>query len=71
LALLLLVAGVDLLLISHSPELQAQAVAILEEAYKEGIINDDMIDRSLRRVLKIRSTFKQVEAVQNIDNNEP
>jgi beta-N-acetylhexosaminidase len=64
-------AGVDLLLISHSPELQAEAVVILEEAYKEGIINDEMINQSLRRVLKIRSTIKQVEAVQNIDNNEP
>jgi beta-N-acetylhexosaminidase len=64
-------AGVDLLLISHSPELQAEAVVILEEAYKEGIINDEMIDQSLSRVLKVRSTFKQVEAAQNIDNNGP
>lgn len=64
-------AGVDLLLISHSLELQAEAVVILEEAYKEGIINDEMIDQSLSRVLKVRSTFKQVEAVQSIDNNGP
>jgi beta-N-acetylhexosaminidase len=48
-------AGVDLLLISHSPELQAEAVHILEEAYKEGKISDEHLNSSLRRVLEIKS----------------
>ncbi len=64
-------AGVDLLLISHTPELQAEAVVILEDAYKKGIITDERIDSSLRRVLKNRSAIERVAVVRNTGNNGP
>lgn len=64
-------AGVDLLLISHSPGLQTEAVDFLEDAYKQGIISDERIDSSLRRVLKVRSNIKRAEEARNIGNNGP
>ncbi len=47
-------AGVDLLLIGHSDELQAEAVHILEEAYAEGMITEERLNSSLRRVMEMQ-----------------
>jgi beta-N-acetylhexosaminidase len=47
-------AGVDLLLIGHSYDAQVDAVRILEEAYDAGIISDERLNSSLRRVMEIR-----------------
>jgi beta-N-acetylhexosaminidase len=47
-------AGVDLLLIGHSDELQAEAVRILEEAYAEGKITEERLNSSLRRVMEMQ-----------------
>ena len=48
-------SGVDLLLIGHSDELQAEAVHILEEAYAEGKISEERLDSSLRRVMEMQN----------------
>ncbi len=55
-------AGVDLLLICHSPDLQTEAVHILEEAYNEGLITDERLNSSLRRVLELK--YKNQETQQ-------
>lgn len=51
-------AGVDLLLIGHSDELQAEAVRILEEAYAEGKITEERLNSSLRRVMEMQQALK-------------
>ena len=50
-------AGIDLLLVGHSSELQEEAVHILEKAYIEGIISDERLNSSLRRILKLQENF--------------
>jgi beta-N-acetylhexosaminidase len=50
-------AGVDLLLIGHSDELQAEAVRILEEAYAEGTISEERLNSSLRRVMEMQQAL--------------
>jgi beta-N-acetylhexosaminidase len=48
-------AGVDLLLIGHNYERQIEAVHVLEKAYTAGLITDERLDSSLRRVLEMQS----------------
>jgi beta-N-acetylhexosaminidase len=47
-------AGADLLLIGHDYNLQTEAVHILEEAFKAGLISDERLNGSLRRVMEIQ-----------------
>ena len=50
-------AGVDLLLIGQSSDLQEEAVHILEKAYAEGVISDDRLNSSLHRILLLKQSF--------------
>lgn len=47
-------AGADLLLIGHDYDLQVEAVHILEEAFKSGLISDERLSISLRRVMEMQ-----------------
>jgi len=48
-------AGVDLLLIGSDIEKQMEAVHLLEAAYLEGLITDERLDSSLRRIMAIQT----------------
>jgi beta-N-acetylhexosaminidase len=50
-------AGVDLLLIGSDIEKQMEAVHLLESAYQEGLITNERLDSSLRRIMKLQVTF--------------
>ncbi len=50
-------AGVDIMLICHNQDSQAAAFNILLEAYQEGIISEDRLNQSLRRILNLKITF--------------
>lgn len=47
-------AGADLLLIGHNYDLQVEAVHILEEAFEAGLISDERLNSSLRRVMEMQ-----------------
>ncbi|HOK30447.1 MAG: glycoside hydrolase family 3 N-terminal domain-containing protein [Limnochordia bacterium] len=47
-------AGADLAIISHSEDLQAQALQALVAAVREGRIPEERIDQSLQRILKLK-----------------
>lgn len=51
-------AGCDLLLISHTYEVQKQAYSSLMEAVKTGEITEDRLDAAVNRILRLKETFK-------------
>jgi beta-N-acetylhexosaminidase len=50
-------AGCDLLLISHTRRLQAQAWAALLEAVQSGEVSEDRLDESVGRILNLKKMF--------------
>ncbi|MDW7739355.1 MAG: glycoside hydrolase family 3 protein [Bacillota bacterium] len=55
-------AGVDLLLIGQDREMQEEAVIIIENAYNQGLITEDRLNRSLYRILKLQDDFNLLTA---------
>ncbi|HEX7065232.1 MAG TPA: beta-N-acetylhexosaminidase [Bacillales bacterium] len=53
-ALEALKAGSDLLMISHTYELQIEAMNRIEQAVKEGEVDEELIDRAVERVMKLK-----------------
>lgn len=51
-------AGCDLLLISHTHEVQRQAYSALLKAVKTGEITEDRLDAAVDRILRLKETFK-------------
>jgi len=60
-------AGADLLLISHTFDLQTRAIDALYQAVQEGRISIDRIDASVRRVL----AYKAKRGILNADTPDP
>ncbi|MNI32104.1 putative lipoprotein YbbD precursor [compost metagenome] len=48
-------AGADIVLISHTFELQVEAMEALIKATREGRISEEQIDQSVRRILKLKA----------------
>jgi len=51
-------AGCDLLLISHTYEIQRQAYSVLMKAVKTGEITEDRLDAAVNRILRLKETFQ-------------
>jgi beta-N-acetylhexosaminidase len=51
-------AGCDLLLISHTYEVQRQAYSALMKAVKTGKITEDRLDAAVNRILRLKETFQ-------------
>lgn len=60
-------AGADLLMISHTFEVQTRAIDALYQAVQEGRISIDRIDASVRRVL----AYKAKRGLLNAETSEP
>ncbi|WP_164667998.1 beta-N-acetylhexosaminidase [Virgibacillus doumboii] len=56
-ALAALKAGSDLLMISHTNDLQMKAIDRIEKAVMDREINEDVIDRSLNRVMELKKKY--------------
>lgn len=54
-----ILAGADLLCISHTPERQAGAFEAVLKAVKDGVISEERIDESVDRILKFKEHFAQ------------
>ncbi|OYD09010.1 beta-N-acetylhexosaminidase [Paludifilum halophilum] len=48
-------AGADMILVSHDLTRQRQSIRSVKKAVKKGDISEDRIDRSLRRILKLKT----------------
>lgn len=56
-AILAAKAGVDVILVSHTPEMQAQAYESLLQAVMNGDVSEEIIDAASARVEKLKSQF--------------
>ena len=58
-AVLAVEAGNDLVLVSHTPELQAEAFWAVVNAVRSGRISEDRIDESLARIAQAKRAYVQ------------
>lgn len=56
-ALQALKAGIDILMISHSHDLHIQAIERIVEAVESDEIEEDLIDKAVERVIKLKSEY--------------
>ncbi|NMB02841.1 MAG: beta-N-acetylhexosaminidase [Firmicutes bacterium] len=61
-AVMTIEAGADLVLISHTEELQQQAFDALVAAVKSGRISEQRIDESVERVMKAKERFRLLDS---------
>lgn len=64
-------AGCDLLLISHTRELQEQAWLALLEAVKSGEVSEDRLDRSVELILRFKEIFRIPNALPPKEAYDP
>jgi len=55
-AVMAIEAGVDIVLVSHSCDRQRRVLEAIKSAVKGGIISEERIDESVRRILKLKRT---------------
>ncbi|QOR67042.1 beta-N-acetylhexosaminidase [Cytobacillus suaedae] len=58
-------AGVDLIMVSHLPNLQKDSIAAIEKAVENGEISIEQIDAALERVLKLKSRYLSWDDIAN------
>lgn len=69
-ALLGLLSGCDIVLVTHSQDLQEETFAYLYDAYEKGILTEDIINEKVERILKYKESTKKYLQKYFLNDNE-
>ena len=60
-------AGVDLLMVSHTYDVQVGAMKALEEAYKNSEITEERLDESVQRIIEMKEKYLSWDQVESLN----